>query len=300
MEGYEFYIKAGEIASSIMRDVIKRLKPGAKISDIVEFVEREIINRGGSLAFPCNVSINEVAAHDTARIDDDRTFKDGDLVKIDIGVHINGYIADMAKTIVIGRKNREKELLIKACEEALDEAINRIKPGVKSNEIGKVIEDVIRNYGFKPVINLTGHFLSRYNLHTNKVLFNVYTKHYFEIREGDVIAIEPFATNGYGKVIDEAEALIFKFLKRKPTRNLYARKLIEHIEKKYPKLPFSERWLKDLMPRINLYSALRELVNIGAIYAYNILREKDKGLVAQAEHTVIVKGDGCEVITQEK
>ncbi len=297
IEGYEEYKKAGEIAASVMKDVLKLIKPGVKINEIVEFVEREILKRGGNIAFPCNLSVNEIAAHDTARIDDDRKLKEGDLVKIDLGVHVNGYIADMAKSIIVGKGNKEKELLIKASEEALDEAINKIKPGVKSNEIGKVIEETIRSYGFKPIVNLTGHFLSRYNLHTNKVLFNIYTRHYFEIKEGDVIAIEPFATNGYGKVIDEAEALIYKFLKRKPTRNIYARKLLDYIERRYPHLPFCERWLKDIMPKINLYSALRELINIGSIYAYNILREKDRGVVSQAEHTVIVKKDGCEIIT---
>ncbi len=296
-ESYKYYKKAGEIAFSIIKDVEKILKPGASVLDIVEWVEKEILKRGGSHAFPCNLSINEVAAHDTARIDDNRILKEGDVVKIDIGVHINGYIADTAKTIIVGAKNKKKDKLVKASKEALEEAISKIRPGIKSNEIGRVIEDTIRNYDLKPIVNLTGHFLERYKLHTNKVLFNIYTRHYFEIKENDVIAIEPFATDGYGKVVDEAEALIFRYLTRKPVRNIYARRLLDYIERNYPYLPFSERWLGKMMSKINLYAALRELINIKSIYAYNILREKARGLVSQAEHTVIVKRDGCEIIT---
>ncbi len=293
-EAYQKYIKAGEIAKEVMQRALEKVKPGVKLLDLANFVEGEIEKLGGKPAFPVNISLNEVAAHYSPTAWDTRTFAEGDLVKLDIGVHVDGYIADIAKSIVVGGEESE---LIRASEDALRRAIEMIEPGVKTNEIGAVVEETIRGYGFKPVENLTGHMLSRYSLHGGVTVPNVKTRHGDALREGDVFAIEPFATSGAGRVVDENEAIIFRYLKDRPLRLKESRLILAYAKEHFGALPFAERWVAHLAPKHRLHMALRELAYSGAIYAYKILREKQRAPVAQAEHTVIVTAEGCEVTT---
>jgi methionyl aminopeptidase len=294
MEEVAVYRKAGEIAASVMNKGLKRVKEGRKLLDIAEYVESIIAEEGAKPAFPCNISVNEIAAHYSPQAWDSTVLEKGDLVKLDIGVHVEGYIADIAKTVVVGKA---KSKLIKAAEEALEEAINFIKPGVYTNEVGKLVEETITSYGFSPVSNLTGHKLARFNLHGGTLVPNVKTRHGSEFKEGDVYALEPFATNGFGRVIDDVNAIIFRYLRDRPLRMREARIILSHAKENYGSLPFAERWIANLVPRFKLNQALRQLVYSKALHAYHILREKKRGLVAQAEHTIIVGKDGCEVIT---
>ncbi|MDP6459597.1 MAG: M24 family metallopeptidase, partial [Candidatus Hydrothermarchaeota archaeon] len=162
MDNAALYRKAGKIAAGVMDAGLKEIEEGKKLLDTAEYVEGAIKEAGAKSAFPCNISINEVAAHYSPQAWDASTFKKGDLVKLDIGVHLEGYIADIAKTIVVGGG---KNKLIKAAEKALEETINFIKPGVLTNEVGELVEKTINDYGFSPISNLTGHKLSQWNLH---------------------------------------------------------------------------------------------------------------------------------------
>lgn len=294
MDEITLYRKAGKIAASVMDEGLNRIKKGGKLLDLAEYVEEAIIAEGAKPAFPCNISVNEVAAHYSPQAWDSTVFEKGDLVKLDIGVHLDGYIADIAKTVVVGGA---KSRLIKAAEEALEEAINYIKPGVYTNEVGALVEKTITSYGFSPISNLTGHKLARYNLHGGALVPNIKMRHGDEIKEGDVYALEPFATDGIGRVIDDANAIIFRYLQDRPLRMREARIILKHVRENYGSLPFAERWVTNLVPKFKLNHALRQLVYNKALYAYHILKEKERGLVAQAEHTIMVKKDGCEVIT---
>lgn len=289
------YRKAGEIAASVMEAGLKKIKEGRKLLEIAEYVEGVIAEKGAKPAFPCNISVNEVAAHYSPQAWDPRVLKKGDLVKLDIGVHVDGYIADIAKTIVVGKT---KSRLIRAAEEALEEAINLIKPGVKTNEVGRLVEETITSYGFSPISNLTGHKLARFNLHGGTLVPNVETRHGSEFKVGDVYALEPFATDGAGRVIDDPNAIIFRYLRDRPLRMREARTILSYARENYGSLPFAERWIAHLVPRFKLNHALRQLVYNKALHAYHILKEKERGLVAQAEHTIIVEKDGCEVLTR--
>lgn len=291
----DLYIEAGKIAAEVMEVSIKKIEEGARLLDIAEFVEATIADKGAKPAFPCNISVNERAAHYTPTADDETIFKDGDVVKLDIGVHVEGYIADIAKSVIVNERPND---LIKAPEKALEKAIEIIKPGVKTNEVGEAIEETIKGFGFLPISNLTGHMLTKYNLHGGLLIPNVKTPHGDTIHEGDILAIEPFATDGVGRVVDENNAIIFKYLNDRPLRMREARILLTHVKSNYGNLPFAERWISNLVPKFKLNQALRQLVYSKAIYAYHILREKDRGLVSQAEHTVRVTSRGCEVITR--
>ena len=287
----ERYRAAGRILVEVREAALELVKPGNRLLDVAEFVESGIRERGGEPAFPCNISRNEEAAHATPSIDDESVFGQDDLVKLDIGVHIDGYIADSAVTVDLSADGKHKEL-ISASESALYEAIKVIHDGVSTVEIAEVIENAIRERGYKPIVNLSGHGLSRYNSHAPPTIPNVKYEHGVILKTNDVIAIEPFATDGGGKVVEGGNVEIYSLIKPKPVRMREAKKLLNEI-KKYHGLPFARRWL----PRERLNLVLKTLKDTGVLRDYPVLREEDKGLVAQAEHTVIVKEDGCEVTT---
>jgi len=286
------YRSAGRILAEVREEAVERIKEGVLLLEVAEFVENSIREKGAEPAFPCNISRNEEAAHATPSIDDKTVFGK-DIVKLDIGSHIDGYIGDSAVTVDLSGNNDE---LLKAPEAALNEAIKIIRDGVSTVEIGETIENTIREQGYKPVVNLTGHGLLKYNSHAPPTIPNVKYEHGVILRENDVVAIEPFATDaqGAGKVAESGNAEIYSLIKAKPVRLKEAKKLLEEI-KKYQGLPFAKRWL----PKERLDMALRTLKNMGVLRDYPVLREEGKGLVSQAEHTVIVKEDGCEVTTRK-
>jgi methionyl aminopeptidase len=278
---------AGRILSGVRDETAKKVVEGASLLSVAEFAENLIKEKGGEIAFPVNISRNEEAAHSTPSFNDKSVFGK-DMVKLDIGVHIGGYIADTAVTVDLSG-NPE---LVKAAESALSEAIKFIHEGINTKDIGGVIEDTITSFGYKPVINLTGHGLQRYVQHAPPSIPNKRLPHGVVLQEGDIIAIEPFATNGGGKIYDAGNAEIFHIISNRPVRHPGARELLSKIEK-YRTLPFAKRWLGDQVD-----FALVQLVKAGIIQAYPILKEIKGGLISQAEHTIIITADGCEVITR--
>ncbi|KAF5436967.1 methionyl aminopeptidase [Candidatus Methanophagaceae archaeon] len=286
----ENYRRAGVILVEVRKEATGLIKDGGSLLEVAEFVENNIREKGGEPAFPCNISRNEEAAHATPSIDDQTVFGKDDLVKLDIGVHIDGYIADSAVTVDL---SGNYDGLVKAAEVALDEAIKIIRDGVSTIEIGEVIGTTIKERGYKPVVNLSGHGLSRYDSHAPPTIPNVKYEHGVTLHENNVVAIEPFATDGCGKVVESGNAEIFSLVKPKPVRMREAKKLLDEI-KNYQGLPFAKRWL----PRERLELALRTVETAGILRDYPVLREEEKGMVSQAEHTVIIKKDGCEVITK--
>ncbi len=283
----EKYIEAGKILRQVKEEAVKLIKPGVKLLEVAEFVENRIKELGAEPAFPCNISINSDAAHFTPKANDEREFKEGDVVKLDIGAHVDGYIADTAVTVDLG----DNKDLVKAAEEALKNAIDVIHAGVNTAEVSEAIFNTITEFGFKPVINLTGHGLDRYIAHAPPTIYNVKIEKGVELKEGMVIAIEPFVTNGVGKVAERSECEIFSLIAVKSVRMKQARQLMDEILRKYKTLPFAKRWLKasDII--------LAKLVREGVLRAYPVLAEVGRGLVSQAEHTVIVEEDGARVIT---
>ncbi len=283
----EKYFKAGKILSEVRGETVKKVKLGETLLSVAEFAENLIREKGGEPAFPVNISRNDEAAHYTPSIDDKSVFGN-DMVKLDIGVHIDGYIADTATTVDLSG-NPE---LVKASESALEKAIEFIHGGVNTADIGGVIEDAITSFGYKPVVNLTGHGLAQYIQHAPPSIPNKRIPHGVVLEEGDIIAIEPFATDGAGKIHDAGNAEIYHLVSDRPVRHPSARKLLKEIEK-YKTLPFAKRWLGE---RVDF--AMLQLVKAKIVQSYPILKEIEGGLVSQAEHTVFITEDGCEVITK--
>ncbi|MDI9623422.1 MAG: type II methionyl aminopeptidase [Methanothermobacter sp.] len=297
----EEYRKAGKILSKIRKKAFKLVQEDLPVIELVNFVEDNIIKEGARPAFPCNVSINDITAHYTSPANDKTLIKRGDLVKLDMGAHVNGYIADTAISILVGDhdKNFEKNLkMIEASQSALENAISIIKAGVELEKIGKIIQDTINDFGFKPVANLTGHSMDRWILHSGLSVPNINEKNTHKLEEGDVLAIEPFATDGIGYVTDMPQTYIFRFLRDRPLRIAHARNVLKKIKQEYKSLPFAQRWLTEHFDPKRLNASMRLLIQSRAIYPYHVLREKSGAWVSQAEHTIIVEKDSCQVITE--
>ena len=299
----DMYKKSGKIASKIRKDAANYVKEDMKILELVEFVENGIKELGGNIAFPCNVSVNEITAHYTSPAGDEKTIKSGDVVKIDLGAHIDGYISDTAVSVLVGddipEELREKhQNMINASQEGLENGISAIKAGVEIGKVGEIIEKAINDRGFNSVSNLTGHSMDQWILHSGISMPNVKENNPHKLEEGDVLAIEPFATDGIGRVTDMNETYIFKFLMDRPLRLLHAKRALKIIKDEYKSLPFAKRWLTSHFSEHHLNAAMRMLVSSRAVYPYRVLREKSNAVVAQSEHTVIVESDGCTVITE--
>ena len=275
------YKEAGRIARESLKLGEELIKPGKDMLDAVMKIEEYILKEGGFPAFPPQISLNSVAAHFYP--DESYLFQEGDLAKLDVGVSVDGYIADNAITYDLG----DNKDLVDASREALNEALKLVKPGVRVGEIGAKIQEVITKKGFVPIINLSGHGLDRYKVHTSPSIPNVAVDSDVILTEGMVIAIEPFATNGAGIVYESGHGTIFHLIAEKPLRRPDSRKVLNEI-KKYNGLPFSSTGLFKVFGKPKTLFALREMKQLGMIQEHPPLVDKNKGLVSQAEHSVIV------------
>ncbi len=293
----EAYLKAGKIASETRSYARGLVKEGASILELCTAVEKKIMSKGGRPAFPCNIDVNEVAAHYSSPIGDKKIIPRGALVKMDLGVHVDGYIADTAVTVSL---DPTLDAMVRGVDEALKEAILTIRPRAKNGDVGGTIERVIERYGFRPIRNLSGHQMTRFVLHTGKSIPNVRVLGLERIIEDEVYAVEPFLTvkSAKGQIrADNDGVYIYRFHKEKRLRSAVAKKLLETIKMEFKSLPFSQRWLKEVLPPEELNIAFKELVDKKCIVGYPILIEETGQTVAQAEHTLIVTKDGCMVTT---
>ena len=293
------YIKAGKIAAEVREIVRERNWVGKTVYEICEEVENQIKKRGAKCAFPVNVSINEIAAHYTAEPNDPIIITDSDLVKIDLGTQINGYIADTAVTVC---QDAQFEGLIKAAEEALSNAMSMIKVGVKASDIGRTIEKTIKQMGFKPIANLSGHSLGQYTIHAGRSIPNIWSVGGFTLTENTAYACEPFVTTekGGGFVRNGKIKNIFALNSRKKTKNDEADKLLDYIWEKFNMLPFALRWITKDWEEKKAKEVLEVLINKKSVQAYPVLIEISEQGVAQAEHTFIANENGVIVTTSSQ
>tara|TARA_Y100000310_G_scaffold336778_1_gene422256 strand:+ start:220 stop:1110 length:891 start_codon:yes stop_codon:yes gene_type:complete len=278
------YKKAGKLAKKARVYGKTLCTEGALILDIAEKIEAKIRSLGGKLAFPVDVSINDIAAHYSPVVGDKTTLKKGDLVKLDLGVHIDGYIADTACSVSVG-KNKENEALIAAVEKALDAAIKIVKPGVRLNAIGRAASNSITDPKINIVKNLRGHGLDKYNVHAGITIHNFETED--DTALNDVaVAIEPFTTYGVGWVVDGKGSQQYRVLQPKPLRT--GKEILLYAIETYKTLPFSLRDLVKKFGPLKTKLAIREMLARGVIKEYDVLKEKTKQKVAHAEHTVLI------------
>lgn len=279
----ENYIKAGKIAAEVLKEAKKFIVPNVSILEVVEKTESLIIKKGGSLACPVTLSINEVAAHYTPAKNEKTIIKENDVAKLDIGVHINGYVADTATTVCLDREKEEMNDIIK---QALENALSAVKPGLNLGQLGAIIQETVERHGYRVIINLTGHTLGKYDLHEGVNIPNIKMNTKETLKEGTAIAVEPFLTDGAGAIKESDKVQIYKFLANKPARMNEARKILQLSQTIFNKMPFATRWL-NINPFL-LEQALKQLRMNGALYPYPVLKEIRDGIVVQAEHTTLV------------
>lgn len=297
------YIKAGKALIAAKKLARKITHPGALFLEIANKCEEEIIKNGANLSFPINISLNEIAAHYSPPIDDGTVVPEKGLLKIDIGTHFNGYIADSAFTINIDGDPKLQKY-IDAAEEGLEAAIALFKPGTKLYELGGAIEKKIENYGLKPIRNLGGHELKQYNLHAGPFIPNYLEKKYNTIlKPGDAYACEPFATSGEGFVINGDHAFIYRFVKRVKKNMPYElQNYMNKIEKYFRRLPFSPRWIENnnLIPKKRIMRIVNDFLRRNILDKYPILIERTREPVAQQEHTIVIDMDGNAIVTTKE
>lgn len=286
----ECYREAGRIAKKARNRAVEMINPGEKLEKVAEEAEKVIREEGAKPAFPVNLSLNEEAAHYTPGKNDDREFSKQDVVKVDVGAHVDGYIGDTAETVDLGENNE----LVQASIDAVEECIDVAGPGKNLGQLGKVAEKAIKERGFRPIQNLGGHTVERYTQHAGVMIPCIETSTSQEMQPGNVYAVECFATDGAGKVVEGKPGNIYKY-EGGNVRNRTARKILKEIKSNYRTLPFTTRWLDFSPARIRL--AVGRMVKSGVLKDYGVLKEKEEGLVTQHEHTMIVTDEGLEVTT---
>ena len=292
------YIRAGRIAAQVRENARKKNHVGRTLYEICDSIESEINELGGRPAFPVNISLNEIAAHYTAEPDDQIVIKDTDVVKIDLGVHIDGYVADTAVTISYDSKYDQ---LIKIAELSLYEATKIAKCTTKSSEIGKTIENTITYNGLKPIQNLSGHSLERYVIHAGKSIPNIKTYGpSFSLMPNQAYAIEPFVTtkDGLGIVYEGKIRNIFSLVSRKPTKNKDTDEFIIYLWDRFKTFPFALRWLVNDFAESKTREMLDYLIKKKNIRSYPILVEGNNKIVSQAEHTIFISENLSYIITK--
>jgi methionyl aminopeptidase len=291
--------KAGQIAQEVKKFIKPKIVVGAKGIDIVDSAEAKIAELGGACAFPVNLCINHIAAHYTSPIkDDELTIKEGDIVKYDMGVHIEGYIVDTAFSVSFNDAP-VLENIITATEVAVQKAISMAKPEVNTKDIGKAIEKIVKGFKYNPIKELGGHQIERWTVHGKKSLPELGSQGGDKMEEGDVFAVEIFASTGEGSVHSTKSSYIYglnPYTGRVPLRRKASKQILGFVNKNYKTLPFAERWVAKEF-RMGVLFGLQELIQTNKIRTHYVLAEQKGEYVAQSEETIIITEDGCEKLT---
>ena len=297
-EEIDNFIEAGKVTAKIREESKRLIMIGGSVNDAIETIENMIIDEGVGFAFPVNISINNIAAHFTTTVGDkELLFGENDVVKVDLGCEVNGALGDTAYTVDLGDKHSK---LLEASKTALDNALKHVKPGINVSELGKIIEDTITSFGYKPIKNLSGHKIVPGILHAGVNIPNYADAgEDYVLKEGDVFACEPFATNGEGFVIDKDDVRIFSLIDISNVNMRQSRKILEYIVEKFKFLPFAERWIySKFKSKLLVRAAFKELLEKRIIMGYPVLIEAGGGLVSQFEHTFLVEKNGARILTK--
>lgn len=281
----ECHRQAGKIAKECREWAAANIKAGVRVRDVLETVEEMIRARGAEPGFPAQSSRNAVAAHYCSAPADELAYEVGDCVKVDLGVHVEGYVADTATSVDLSEDGRWKPL-IKASSDALAAAIATVGPGVRVGKIGAAIERTIMAAGFQPVRNLTGHGLGRWKVHTPPQIPNYGENGGEVLKEGMVFAIEPFACNGRGYIRERGRAEVFMMV-RPPKKAKGLDKEVMRAIESWRGLPIARRYFQHLEFRV-VEETLAKLTKQGSLMRYPPLVEEEGVMVSQTEHSLSI------------
>lgn len=291
------FMTAGQIAAKVLSVVSPEIRPGVKLLKICRMAEEKLLEFGATgIAFPCNISINNEAAHYTSPYGDRKAFPEKGLVKIDIGAHVNGHISDTALTVDL---DGSYDKYIHAARDALEAAIEVIRPGIRLGEVGSTIERAMKRHGLRPVHQLTGHQLKPWTLHAGKNVPNIGIRSPTSMKLGETYAVEPFATNGNGTIKNGPRSFIFSNdLKSKKKLDRNTLRVRNVARKLFTSLPWALRWLHGRVAGVDVDAAVNIMQKAGVIRGYPVLYEGKDGMVSQFEHSLFVGAEGAVVSTR--
>ena len=288
--------RAGQIAREVREIGARLIVPGATLREVCETVESEIERRGGKPAFPTQTSLNEVAAHDCPAPEDTRTYKAGDLAKLDIGVHIDGWVVDTATTVNVGGTGNGR--LIEAARQALSAAVQACRPGIPVKDVSAAIERAITSAGFAPLDNLCGHGVGHYVVHAPPAITNTARGAEGRLPTRGVIAIEPFATDGGTRSGTRGAAEVFRLLPSASDRlgEFGVPKDLATALLSWRGLPIARRYFRSFGNEL-VAEIFKKLEKARLLHAYPPLVALSGRPVAQAEHSVYLGPEGVVQLT---
>lgn len=288
--------QSGRISATALAHGRKMITPGTKLEDIQNAVEAQIREMGGEPAFPAQTSRNHIAAHYCSPPGDATTVQAGDIIKLDCGTHVDGWVTDNATTVDL--RDGDDSLLLMSSKMALENAIALMGPGVSLTEIGRTVEATITQLGFQPVRNLCGHGVARYTIHCAPSVPNYDDPKAPRLRAGQTIACEPFASDGKGMIAEDGKGEVFMLRRDVRPKDSLPKDIIEAMQAS-ERLPFArrdtERWLGSAK---RSEEAIKILKKKKLIDDYPPLCEKPGVRIAQFEHTIFIGEDGPEVMTR--
>lgn len=318
-EGAEVHRQVRSFAQSI-------IKPGVKLTDMCEALEnknRELVAEKGlerGIGFPTGCSLNHVAAHYTPNTGDDTVLSYDDVMKVDFGVQIDGRIIDSAWSVSF---NPRYDPLLESVKQATDTGIRHSGIDARLCDIGEAIQEVMesfeveldgKTYPVRAIRNLNGHSIGQYNIHAGKSVPIVKggCDESTIMEEGEIFAIETFASTGRGYVVEDLECS--HYMKRfecphVPLRMQSSKKLLAHINKTFGTLAFCRRWLErpdggsTFVNGANgkqekYMGALKNLCDVGIIQPYPPLCDIKGCYTAQYEHTIILRPNCKEIVSR--
>lgn len=213
--------KAGKALAEIMQEISKIVAEGVSTIEIDKLAEELVFSHGGRPAFkgygegrnvfPATIcaSINDEIVHGIPG--EEKILKEGDLLKVDIGIEIDGFFSDMARTFAIGKISDEAQKLIEVTEKSFWKGIKNLKAGVMLSEYSKTSQKIVEDAGFSVVRNLVGHGIGK-NLHEDPQIPNYFEKNFRDLKleAGMTLAIEPMVNVGTHLTSIGADGWVFE------------------------------------------------------------------------------------------
>jgi methionyl aminopeptidase len=290
------YVEAGQIAKEVKVFAHDLIKSGMKLIDIAEGIDAKILELGGDFAFPVNLSLNEVAAHFTPGVECDIVAEG--ILKVDIGVAVDGYIADTAISIDLSEDGEFGDM-IKLNEKILEKASEAVKVGMEVRDVGDAVQDVMESDGiekFAVIKSLSGHTLGKNEIHAGMTISN-YRNESSRVLSNIAFAVEPFVTSGIGDIYEGEPGGIYIVKRDGQVRDRDARKVLKFIKERFEGRPFCTRWLVREIRNKKLDIGLGKLkfilgtlVKQDVLYEYPMLIEKSRKPVSQVENTFVIAG----------
>eukprot|EP00929_Paragymnodinium_shiwhaense_P030741 TRINITY_DN1736_c0_g1_i1.p1 TRINITY_DN1736_c0_g1~~TRINITY_DN1736_c0_g1_i1.p1 ORF type:complete len:417 (+),score=157.39 TRINITY_DN1736_c0_g1_i1:89-1252(+) len=296
--------------------VLEACKDGADIYEVCKMGDDFMLEETGKLynkkvkdkkiekgiAFPTCISVNELVGHFSPLKGESKQLKSGDLVKVDLGCHIDGYIAQAAHTIVIGEEKVEDRRadVVHAAWTAAEAALRLVQVGNTNTQVTEAFDKVATEFGCKPVLGIKSHQLKRFVIDGGRCIAgveNVEDKvESFEFEQNEVYCLDVVMSTGEGKV-REAELRSTVFKRNVEVNYLLktqkARQFISEVGKRFPALPFSITAFDESMARLGVSESKRHEL----LEEYPVLTERPKEFVAQFKFVLLLLPGGTKKVT---